>query len=82
MSRDCQECMYRHDYRRPLSPKPLLFPIPILSGPPHSPAHISAKWISWTALSGLVHCSNETALSAHHLSACQPAPRVSLSPSV
>lgn len=42
---------------------------PILLGPPCR----STKWIYWPALSALVRCSNETALSAHHLSACQPA---------
>lgn len=30
------------------------------------------KWIYSPALSALVHCSNEIALNAHHLSACQP----------
>lgn len=43
--------------------------IPILLGPPRH----STKWIYWTTLSALVRYSNETALSAHHLSACRPA---------
>lgn len=52
---------------------------PILLRPPSRPAPISTKWISWPALSVLVRYSNETALSAHHLSARQPAPRSTVS---
>lgn len=52
---------------------------PILLGPPSRPAPISTKWISWPALSALVRSSNETALSAHHLSARQPALRSTVS---
>lgn len=66
VSRDFQEYLCWHEYK---CPPPCLSSFTILSGLPRRPAPICAKWISWPSLSALVRCCNETALSAHHLSA-------------